>query len=340
MRNSFLIFCVLFANFLFSQCSLEISDIKHIDCYGDNSGALAIDVVNAVKPYSLNLSNGAISINGNSFSGLVAGNYEIILTDANLCTDSVEVKLKEPSLLTLNLMCVENYLSAIVKGGVQPYSYFWRDESSFIFSNDSLVEFIPDQIFDFEVLDHKGCQLTDSVFLNIDFSVNTTIGDVPLSIEILNNSSEGMYYWDFGDENTSNDVNPTHEYESVGSYSLSLQLIDDHLCEDKKNMNIEVQGFNLSINNWEQMFNGFSPNGDGINDSFSFEDNNAISNFKVKIFNRWGNLVYSWTDPNFNWYGLGFNGDNLTEGVYYYIMNAEGIDGKLYEKKGSINLFF
>ena len=79
MRNYFALFCVLYANFLFSQCSLEITDTIHVDCYGDNSGALAIDVINAVKPYSLNLSNGAISINGNGFSGLFAGNYEIIL---------------------------------------------------------------------------------------------------------------------------------------------------------------------------------------------------------------------------------------------------------------------
>ena len=38
----------------------------------------------------------------------------------------------------------------------------------------------------------------------------------------------------------------------------------------KKIVVIEVQGFDLSINNWDEMFNAFSPNGDGINDSFSF----------------------------------------------------------------------
>ena len=103
---------------------------------------------------------------------------------------------------------------------------------------------------------------------------------------------------------------------------------------------IEVQGFDLSINDWEEMFNAFSPNGDGINDSFSFEENHAISEFSVKIFNRWGSLVYSWTDPNFKWNGLNFDGDNLIQGVYYYYMNAIGQDGQLYEKKGSISLFF
>ena len=95
------------------------------------------------------------------------------------------------------------------------------------------------------------------MFICLPILVLILTGDVPLSIELLNNSSEGLYYWDFDDGNTSNDFNPIHEYESVGSYNISLQLIDDHLCEDEKSINIEVQGFNLSINNWEQMLNGF-----------------------------------------------------------------------------------
>ena len=40
--------------------------------------------------------------------------------------------------------------------------------------------------------------------------------------------------------------NPIHEYESVGSYNLSLQLTDEHECVDEKTIVIEVQGFDLS----------------------------------------------------------------------------------------------
>ena len=279
-------------------------------------------------------------LNGDSFSDLTAGIYQLILLDANLCSDTIEIKLKEPSLLTLNLKCDFNNLLAEVSGGVKPYMYYWRDLSNAVFSNDSLVSFNPSQFYDFEVVDNKGCKLRDSVSLIVDFSVDKIIGDVPLTIQLTNTSSEGLYQWNFDDGETSSDKNPIHEYESVGSYNLSLQLTDEHECVDEKMVVIEVQGFDLSINDWEEMFNAFSPNGDGINDSFSFEENNAISEFSVKIFNRWGSLVYSWTDPNFKWNGLSFDGDNLTQGVYYYYMNATGQDGQLYEKKGSISLFF
>ena len=340
MKKIPFLFCAFLASFSFAQCSLEISDTTHINCNGDNSGAIGLNVLNAAQPYTINLSNGAVAVNGDSFSGLTAGTYQLILLDVNLCSDTVEIKLKEPSLLTLNLKCESSDLVAEVSGGVKPYMYNWRDLSNTIYSNDSLLSFNPSQFYDFEVVDNKGCKLRDSVSLIVDFSVDKIIGDVPLSIQLTNTSSEGLYQWNFDDGETSSDKNPIHEYESVGSYNLSLQLTDEHECVNEKMVIVEVQGFDLSINDWEEMFNAFSPNGDGINDSFSFEENNAISEFSVKIFNRWGSLVYSWTDPNFKWNGLSFDGDNLTQGVYYYYMNAIGQDGQLYEKKGSISLFF
>lgn len=335
-----LLFSVFLASLTFAQCSLEIYDTTHINCNGENTGAFDLNVLNAAQPYSLSLSNGAVVVNGNGFTNLYAGIYQVILSDANLCSDTINVKIKEPSLLSLDLRCDGNNLIADVDGGVKPYSYYWSNYKNSTFSTDSIVSFSSSQFYDFEVLDFKGCQLTDSVYLSADFSVDRTIGDVPLTIQLTNNSSQGVYEWDFDDGESSYDANPQHVYDLVGSYNLSLQLTDEHDCSDEKTILIEVQGFDLSIDDWEGMFNAFSPNGDGINDSFSFVENNAISKFSVKIFNRWGTLVFSWTDPSFEWNGLSFDGDNLSEGVYYYYMNATGFDGKLYEKKGSISLFF
>ena len=340
MKKILFIFCVFLESFSFAQCALEISDTTHINCNGDNTGAISLNVSNANQPYTISLSNGQVAVNGDSFSSLIAGTYQLILLDANFCTDTIEIKLKEPSLLTLNLRCESNYLLAEVGGGVRPYVYYWSDLSNTIFSNDSLVSFDPAQFYDFEVVDNKGCILRDSVSLVVDFSVDKVIGDVPLTVQFVNTSSEGLYLWDFDDGETSTDYSPMHEFESVGSYNLSLQLTDEHECVDEKKIMIEVQGFDLSVNDWEEMFNAFSPNGDGINDRFSFKENNAISDFSVKIFNRWGSLVYSWTDPNFEWNGLNYDGDNLIQGVYYFYMNATGFDGKAYQKKGSISLFY
>ena len=102
-------------------------------------------------------------------------------------------------------------------------------------------------------------------------------------------------------------------------------------CIDDTIFVIKVQGI-------PEIHNVFTPNGDGTNDYFSF-DEYAMTSIEALIYNRWGELVYSWTSPNQNWDGRGVDGEELPEGVYYYVLNFTGEDGYSYTvKKGSITL--
>ena len=60
--------------------------------------------------------------------------------------------------------------------------------------------------------------------------------------------------------------------------------------------------------------------------------------FTVEIYNRWGETVFSWEGEKKAWDGKGYDGQMLPEGVYFYIMEAEGIDGEFYSEKGTVNL--
>ncbi len=64
--------------------------------------------------------------------------------------------------------------------------------------------------------------------------------------------------------------------------------------------------------------NTFTPNGDGQNDLFKPYPYCFIENVDFKVFNRWGQLVFSSNDPNLNWNGQNQNGQDLNEGTYYY----------------------
>ena len=68
----------------------------------------------------------------------------------------------------------------------------------------------------------------------------------------------------------------------------------------------------------QQMPNVFTPNNDGINDFFAVPLSYNITSFV--IINRWGNIMYEWTEGEKKWDGYDQNGNEALEGVYYYIV--------------------
>ncbi len=67
----------------------------------------------------------------------------------------------------------------------------------------------------------------------------------------------------------------------------------------------------------------FTPNGDGINDTFVIQGLSAnYPNNEIIIVNRWGNEVYHSTNYDGTWAGTGLN-----EGTYYYLLHIKNVDG-------------
>jgi len=84
--------------------------------------------------------------------------------------------------------------------------------------------------------------------------------------------------------------------------------------------------------------NSFTPNGDGLNDIFSVS-NTGLGDFKGRIYNRWGALIYEWDSAIGGWDGK-TKGKNAPEGVYYFIIEASDLCRSVsYEKSGAITLF-
>jgi len=82
--------------------------------------------------------------------------------------------------------------------------------------------------------------------------------------------------------------------------------------------------------------NIFSPNNDGKNDNFLLHGN-SISQLELKIYNRWGNLVFETTDVNKCWDGR-YGGEDCPEGVYYYNVAITGANGETTTKHGNVTI--
>lgn len=108
----------------------------------------------------------------------------------------------------------------------------------------------------------------------------------------------------------------------------SYYYIDDVFIGDCLNNNSTV---NITIPNV------FTPNNDDVNDNFQITSSN-LKILNCKIYNRWGILVGELKDINDMWDGRTTAGIECSDGVYFYILTAKGIDDKEYNQRGFVQL--
>lgn len=112
---------------------------------------------------------------------------------------------------------------------------------------------------------------------------------------------------------------------------MTLTGITDNNCIDTFILYVPAEGCC-------QLFipNAFSPNGDGHNDVFAPVTNGHFNNFKMDIFNRWGQRIFS-ANRMEGWDGY-HNGKPADAGTYYYHIIADCLEGKELKKKGELVL--
>lgn len=112
---------------------------------------------------------------------------------------------------------------------------------------------------------------------------------------------------------------------------LSVSNNSNSCVDSSQVYTIEVTESNLVVPQ------AFSPNGDGKNDEFKVAYKSLVK-FNAWIFNRWGNQLFSWSDPSKGWDGK-VGGKYVLPGVYFYVIEAVGSEGKKWKKSGDINVF-
>ncbi|AEH60783.1 PKD domain containing protein [Methanosalsum zhilinae DSM 4017] len=90
--------------------------------------------------------------------------------------------------------------------------------------------------YDYVCIYHPGMRGTVIVEAEVDYDVppvadftaNPTSGIAPLEVSFTDNSDNAVeYHWDFGDGQTSTEVNPTHTYELPGAYTVTLTVSNE-----------------------------------------------------------------------------------------------------------------
>ncbi len=322
-------------------------------CPGQSNGGFTTTPSGGTAPYDLVLKNpgGTIiasfsSVSGSqSFSNLAAGTYNLVAADNDTCSDSTLVTIYQPTEMNIIMTPQDEHcpnscdggITTFVTGGDGPYSYSWSNLPDTVSNLDSLCA----GVYTVTVTDNNHCikpsttTVNTSIIVSAVFTANPQSGNVPLNVAFsYTGSNATSWFWNFGDGMVSSDQNPSHVYDSIGTYTVILIVTSGapDFCIDTFKVDIIVQKPSLLT-----VPNVFTPNNDGHNDEFKM-DYREIKTFSCTIFNRWGKKVFQWTDISKGWDGNTNSGAEAADGVYYFILNAVGNDDVEYDLKGTITL--
>lgn len=141
------------------------------------------------------------------------------------------------------------------------------------------------------------------------------------------------WLWDFGDSTTSTLASPMHTYQRVGTYDVRLIATSNGGCTDTL---VEP----LEVNPEYTVFipNAFTPNADGNNDMF-FVYGEEITTINLKIFDRWGNMIFESDRQEDGWDGRANGGTNMAQqDVYVYKVFIKDFEGKQHKYSGHVSL--
>lgn len=166
-----------------------------------------------------------------------------------------------------------------------------------------------------------------------DFVYAPIIPETNEPITFTNRSTGGdIYNWNFGDGSGSQEKDPPpHLFKKTGSYTVCLTVTTNEGCTD-----IVCKTVTADIYPLADLPNAFSPNGDGANDVL-YVKGSGIQEMVLKIYNRWGEVVFESTDQDIGWDGT-YKGKEQPMEAYAYVLDVTFIDETTLHRSGNVTL--
>ncbi len=305
-------------------------------CFQNNDGSVTVNTDGIVKSARwVNAQAQAVGT-GASLINVGAGTYQLYLTDQNGCESyykSYTVAEFPQFTITdsgyeLDDQCnlgTGSISGAIVNGGAPPYTYTWYDSNNKVIGSGTSISNLAAGTYVLNITDTKcgGVKVTYQVASKSGDVAPPSVSNVALcssgnAIITVNNPSASTIYRLY---TSPTDTQPAAEQKGggfvvkvIGNTSYYISQLNG-TCESSRaeiKVTVGLSALNIA--------NTFTPNGDGIHDLWLIND---IANYpaaEVQVFTRGGQRIFDSKGYAAPFDGT-FNGKNLPEGVYYYIIN-------------------
>ncbi len=322
-----------------------------ISCLGAADGTASVSADGGVGGYTYDWSN---NISGNSIDGLLAGTYTVTVQDANGCMVTDNVTINEPLGIDFELLELTDVLcyneatgSAVVNGlgGTPPFEY---SSDGVSYQTSPALNNLGAGNYTLYVRDSRGCigSLEASIGepepffvdagedqqINLGFStrLDATTNPPGLEVEIAWSDAETLDCPDC--------VSPVAMPPNSTIYTITIT--DENGCTAEDQVQIQVAKLRPIFKP-----NVFSPDGKGDsgNETFTlFGGPAAVQMNTLKIFNRWGELVFEGNDlplndPTVGWDGT-YKGEVLNPAVFTYFAEILFIDNETRIFEGDLTL--
>ncbi|MBX7182815.1 MAG: gliding motility-associated C-terminal domain-containing protein [Bacteroidia bacterium] len=308
-------------------------------CYGKNSNFRVIATGGSGNEFSYNWTNPAST--NESVSLVAEQSQTLLVTISDGCSKPVTDSLFlfvwpkiEVQFTTSTVKCYGEDGFALVEPANLPnlYAYNWENASP---SNSDSITAQVGYEYRVEVTDlQNGCKLDTAIeipgysYVQAYFTPNPDGGCVPIStpdigfVDLSTNGETGT--WTFGDGNSAPYTfgqTPVNHYPDTGHYLVTLTLQGQGNCVDSFQMTVcvspEVKLF---------VPNTFTPNADGPSRNEVFQAQAiGLSEFSMKIFNRWGQVIKVMNSLDESWDGT-YLGAPVPSGFYTWAIVAKGKD--------------
>ena len=231
------------------------------------------------------------------------------------------------------------------------YQYMWQVSPIQIAPGDPslAIGLKAHQNYVIKVSDPNGCTVADTFYTQAFSNPVAAIHASPDTVYIQNPKVKFTYenlsadsvavasnVWEVDqDPNTYSTPVLNYTFHSVGNYNVYLTVLNKEGCDTVYSKSVEVLPVNLFIPNV------ITPNGDGINDYFVISEkgsnkpiNSYFESSELIIFNRWGRKVLDSKNYQNDW-----DGGNLPDGTYFYVLKCKGYKDKNVVYKGSVTIF-